>query len=65
VGHLLKGGPCAVAAAKRLVQDLANQPIDQALIDDTARRIATLRTSPEAREGLGAFMEKRRPGWIG
>lgn len=65
VSHLSKGGPHAIAAAKRLVHDLSARPIDQGLIDETAREIATLRTSPEAREGLGAFLEKRKPGWIG
>jgi methylglutaconyl-CoA hydratase len=63
--HLLKGGPRAIAAAKRLVHDVADRPIDQGLIDDTARRIAALRATPEAREGLSAFLEKRKPGWIG
>jgi methylglutaconyl-CoA hydratase len=63
VSHLLKGGPRAIAAAKRLVHDLADRVIDQDLIDDTARRIASLRATPEAREGLGAFLEKRKPGW--
>jgi methylglutaconyl-CoA hydratase len=63
VSDLLKGGPRAIAAAKRLVQDLADRPIERNLIDDTARRIAMLRASPEAREGLSAFLEKRRPGW--
>jgi methylglutaconyl-CoA hydratase len=65
VSHLLKGGPRAIAAAKRLVHDLAGRPIDQELIDNTARRIAALRATPEAREGLSAFLEKRKPGWIG
>jgi methylglutaconyl-CoA hydratase len=65
IGHLLKGGPRAIAAAKRLVQDLSGRPIDQDLIDDTARRIAALRTTPGAREGLSAFLEKRKPDWIG
>lgn len=65
LSHLLKGGPRAVAAAKLLVRELADRPIDQDLIDDTARRIAALRATPEAREGLSAFLEKRKPGWIG
>jgi methylglutaconyl-CoA hydratase len=65
VADLLKGGPRALAAAKRLVHDLAGRPIDQDLIDDTARRIAALRATPEAGEGLSAFLEKRKPGWIG
>ena len=65
LGDLLKGGPRALAAAKLLVRDLAGRPIEQDLIDDTARRIAALRATPEARDGLGAFLEKRKPGWIG
>jgi methylglutaconyl-CoA hydratase len=65
LSHLLKGGPRALAAAKRLVHDLAGRPIDGDLIADTARRIAALRATPEAREGLSAFLEKRKPGWIG
>lgn len=65
VAELLKGGPAAITAAKRLVHDLAGRPIGQDMIDDTARRIAALRATPEAREGLSAFLEKRKPGWIG
>jgi methylglutaconyl-CoA hydratase len=65
LGELLKGGPAALTAAKRLVRDLAGRPIDPDLIDDTARRIAALRVTPEAREGVGAFLEKRTPGWSG
>ncbi len=62
---LLEGGPEAIAEAKRLIRDLAGRPITDALIDDTARRIAVLRATPEAREGVGAFLEKRKPGWLG
>jgi methylglutaconyl-CoA hydratase len=65
LSELLKGGPRAIAAGKRLVHDLAGRPIDDGLIDDTARRIAALRATPEAREGLSAFLEKRKPGWTG
>ena len=61
---LLKGGPMALAAAKRLVHDLAGQPIGAGLIDDTASRIATLRATPEGRDGVAAFLDKRRPGWL-
>jgi methylglutaconyl-CoA hydratase len=62
--QLLKGAPNALAAAKRLVHDLAGRPIDPELVDDTARRIAALRATPEAREGIGAFLDKRRPNWL-
>jgi methylglutaconyl-CoA hydratase len=63
VSDLLKGGPGALAASKRLVNNLAGRAIDQGMIDDTARRIAALRATTEAREGLAAFLEKRKPGW--
>jgi methylglutaconyl-CoA hydratase len=62
--HLLKGGPDALAAAKRLVHDLGGRPIEPELIDDTARRIAALRATPEAREGVAAFLDKRQASWL-
>jgi methylglutaconyl-CoA hydratase len=65
VGELLKGGPDAIAAAKALVRNLAGRPITAELIDGTAQRIAALRATSEAREGIGAFLEKRTPGWLG
>jgi len=64
VGELLKGGSGAIAAAKRLIRDLSGRPIEPSLIDGTAQRIAALRASPEAREGVGAFLEKRAPAWL-
>ena len=64
VGELLQGGPDAIAAAKRLIADLSGRPTDAPLIDRTAQRIATLRATPEAREGIGAFLDKRAPAWL-
>jgi methylglutaconyl-CoA hydratase len=60
---LLQGGPLAQAAAKELIRAVANRPVDDELLEDTARRIATLRATAEAREGLAAFLEKRQPAW--
>lgn len=62
VTALLKGGPTALAAAKRLVARVS-EPVDDALVAETARLIAELRVSAEGQEGLGAFLEKRAPGW--
>ena len=65
IDALLAGGPGAQAAATDLIRAVANRPVDAAVIDDTARRIATLRATPEAREGLSAFLQKRPPAWMG
>lgn len=63
VGHitqaLLQGGPKAQAEAKALIAAVAGRPLSHDLIQDTANRIARLRATPEAREGLSAFLEKR------
>jgi methylglutaconyl-CoA hydratase len=64
LGHVLRGGPGALVAAKRLIRDLADRPIGPDLIDDTAARIAALRATPEAREGVTAFLAKRPPNWL-
>lgn len=61
--QLLKGGPLALAAAKKLIADVSRQPMDDALSAETARRIAAIRTESEGQEGLAAFFEKRPPTW--
>jgi methylglutaconyl-CoA hydratase len=61
---LLKNGPQAMAEAKKLIAAVADHPVDAELIADTATRIADRRASPEGREGLTAFLEKRTPGWV-
>jgi methylglutaconyl-CoA hydratase len=63
LSDILAGGPEAVAAAKKLADDMAG-PITAERIEESARRIATIRSSPEAREGLAAFFAKRKPGWM-
>lgn len=62
-GQLLKGGPQALAAAKKLIADVSRRPMDDALSAETARRIAAIRIGSEAQEGLAAFFEKRSPAW--
>ncbi len=60
---LASSGPAAMVAAKELIYEVSRGPIDADLIDDTARRIANIRTSAEGREGLTAFLNKRKPAW--
>ena len=57
------GGPKAQAASKQLIRAVIHQPFSEAVLADTAQRIAGLRSTPEAREGLAAFLEKRTPSW--
>lgn len=61
---LLVAGPAALAKAKQLIAHVAGQPIDSALITETARRIAEARASAEGQEGIAAFLERRKPGWL-
>ena len=64
VGALLQGGPRSQAAAKDLIRAVANRPVSDTVVEDTARRISSLRATPEAREGLDAFLAKRPAAWV-
>ena len=61
--NLLAGSAAAHARIKDLIRDVAGRPVDDALKADTARRIAEIRASPEGREGIASFLEKRKPSW--
>jgi methylglutaconyl-CoA hydratase len=61
---LLIGGPRAQFAAKQLIRSLVHRAVDEVVIDETAQCIANLRATPEAKEGIAAFLDKRRPGWF-
>jgi len=63
VRELLRGGPAAQVAAKELIFDISGRPRDEAMVEDTAARIARIRASAEGREGIAAFLEKRKPKW--
>ena len=61
---LLAGGPTAQGAAKQLIRSLVHRAVDEIVIEETAQCIANLRATPEAREGIAAFLEKRQPSWL-
>jgi methylglutaconyl-CoA hydratase len=63
VSELLQNSPHALTAAKRLITSVVHRPIDDAMISDTAHRIAHIRTHEEAREGVAAYLNKRPPSW--
>jgi methylglutaconyl-CoA hydratase len=66
VDALLAGGPGAQAEIKRLIRHVTgrSEPADESMLAETARWIARIRAGDEAREGLTAFLERRKPGWI-
>ena len=61
---LAGNAPGAMGDAKRLVHHVAEHKLDTSLIEDTARRIARARVSPEGQEGVRAFLDKRQPSWF-
>ena len=61
---LMNCSPNAIAEGKQLIAAVAGKSIDDSLMRDTAERIAGVRASEEGREGLGAFLEKRKARWI-
>lgn len=64
VNDLLAGAPGAQKAAKDLIDTVAERAITAELIEYTAERIAVIRSQDEAKEGLSAFLEKRKPRWV-
>jgi methylglutaconyl-CoA hydratase len=62
---LCNASPNAVSACKKLVQNVAEREISQPLIDVTVAAIADIRSSPEGKEGVSSFLQKRKPNWLG
>ncbi len=62
-GLALAAAPGAVRDAKNLVLDFTGEGYGDALSRETAKRIAARRISDEGKEGLAAFLEKRKPKW--
>lgn len=63
LAHLLSASPGAIASSKELIRAVARAPIDQKMVADTAARIAAARASSDGKEGIRAFLEKRKPAW--
>ncbi len=63
LGQLYSSGPKAVQAIKQLIPKSAHSLIGPSIVNATAKRIAEIRATPEAQEGLSAFLEKRKAAW--
>ena len=64
VKHLLACGPAAQREAKALIRLVAGRPVEDAVMEETAGIIARVRATPEGKEGVAAFLEKRKPNWV-
>ena len=61
---LVSASPNAVRACKKLVQDVAERDINDALVAKTVSGIADIRASAEGKEGVQSFLQKRKPNWL-
>ena len=61
---LIACAPQAQKAAKDLIAAVDGRPIDDAVSEETAQRIARRRATDEAKDGIAAFLEKRTPAWL-
>jgi methylglutaconyl-CoA hydratase len=61
--QIIDCAPGAVSESKRLVDHVAGRSIDHGLMSETAHWIARARVSAEGREGVAAFLDRRRPIW--
>lgn len=61
--EMMACAPGAVADSKKLVEDVAYKPIED-VMEETAKRIARTRVSPEGQEGVRAFLDKRKASWV-
>ena len=64
LGTLLLVGPNAQRECKTLIRAVAHRPIDARVVAETVRHIAAVRSSPEGKEGVAAFLAKRSPAWV-
>jgi methylglutaconyl-CoA hydratase len=62
IASLMKGAPVAISNTKRLLEQLWSTSVQQD-VENALEHHMQARESPEAREGVAAFLEKRSPKW--
>jgi methylglutaconyl-CoA hydratase len=62
--ELKRGAPSVQALIKTLVARMDGQPNDTAMAELIGRQVAAQCLTPDATEGMSAFLQKRKPGWI-
>jgi methylglutaconyl-CoA hydratase len=61
---LVSASPNALRACKKLVQEVAEREINDALVRMTVEGIADIRASAQGKEGVQSFLQKRKPNWL-
>ncbi len=64
IENLLANGPHAMGEAKALIRAVADKGVTDDVVADTVERIARVRAGAEAKEGMSAFLEKRKASWV-
>lgn len=64
IDSLLKNGPNALRECKTMIRIISGQPIDETTLEECIQRAKRVRMSPEGKEGLTVFLEKRKPNWL-
>jgi methylglutaconyl-CoA hydratase len=64
IENLLSNGPQAMGEAKALIRAVADKGVTDAVVNDTIDRITRVRAGAEAKEGMSAFLEKRKANWV-
>jgi methylglutaconyl-CoA hydratase len=62
---LRTSGPKAMTHCKNLIFDISNKLTLEEAVGYTAKMIAEIRASDEGQEGMDAFLNKRKPNWVG
>ena len=61
--QIYSSGPSAIKEAKHLIRIIQDKNMES-ILASTAQKIASIRVSSEAQEGISSFLEKRKPNWI-
>ncbi len=63
IAALMDGAPEAQSRGKKLLLEIAGQPVSDDIIKLTSTQIAEARASVSGKEGLSAFLNKTEPNW--
>ena len=63
LGHIIQGGPGAIKGTKAFLREIDGKALSSALLAKAGKDFVGMQASPEAKEGLQSFIERRKPKW--